>query len=157
MQGEVISSIIAAATALAAVIASPFLAARTSKNQMIGPMRQAWINDLRDNLSEYISHLSINRWHTAPSVNDPEPVKEAKTLDELARIKEAIRIREKIFLLLNPKEHKHITLSEIVQTAFNKYEAGEETGEILVRLRQDAQYTLKAEWDVVRGVKPTSH
>lgn len=152
MQTEVVASLIAAATALAAVIISPFLAARTSKNQMIGPMRQAWINDLRDHLSHYIAHLSINRWYGAPSAQDPEPDRERKELEDLARIKEAIRLREKLFLLLNPREKEHIALATLIQTAFDTYKAAEDTSECLVTLRQNAQNVLKTEWDVVRGV-----
>ena len=156
MQAEVVASIIAAATALAAVVASPFLAARTSKDQMIGPMRQAWINDLRDNLSHYISHLSINRWYGAPSAQDPDPDKERKELEDLGRVKEAIRLREKLFLLLNPLEKEHIALASLIQSAFDTYVAAEDTSKILVALRQDAQVVLKTEWDVVRGVSPNN-
>ncbi|NIJ87810.1 hypothetical protein FHR49_000558 [Xanthomonas campestris] len=151
MQAEVIASIIAAATALVAVVASPFLAARTSKNQMIGPMRQAWMNDLRDTLSNYSAHLSINRWYGAPSAQDPEPDKERKELEDLARVKEAIRLREKLFLLLNPREDLHMALAGLIQSAFDAYMAIDDTSEILVTLRKNAQVVLKTEWDVVRG------
>ncbi|MEB1609570.1 hypothetical protein VDQ74_06640 [Xanthomonas campestris pv. campestris] len=154
MQAEVIASIIAAATALVAVVVSPFLAARTSKNQMIGPMRQAWINDLRNTLSNYSAHMSINRWYGAPSVQDAEPDRERKELDDLARVKEAIRLREKLFLLLNPREDLHMALADVIQSAFDTYMAIEDTSAILVTLRQNAQVVLKTEWDVVRRVSP---
>lgn len=154
MQPEVIASLVAAATALVAVVVSPLLAARTSKQQMIGPMRQVWINDLRDNLSQYSAHLSINRWYGAPDFQDPEPERERKELEDLGRIKEAIRLREKLFLLLNAREDDHIELAAIVQAAFDTYQAGDDTSEVLVWLRKFGQYVLKTEWDVVRGVSP---
>jgi len=118
---------------------------------MIGPMRQGWINDLRDNLSHYIAHLSINRWYSAPSTQDSEPDRQRRELEDLARLKEAIRLREKLFLLLNPRESQHIALGTLIQSAFDTYEAAGDTSEYLVALRQNAQNVLKTEWDVVRG------
>jgi hypothetical protein len=156
MQPEVIASLVAATTALVAVVASPLLAARTSKQQMIGPMRQAWINCLRDNLSLYSAHLSINRWYGAPGAQDPEPDRERKELEDLGRIKEAIRLRENLFLLLNVREDDHIELAEIIQSAFDAYKAGDDTSGVLVWLRKFGQYVLKTEWDVVRGVSPNN-
>ena len=150
MQTEVLTSIIAAATALVAVLASPFLAARTSKNQMIGPMRQAWIYDLRDNLSTYCAHLSINRWHHLPSPDEADSEQERKQFNDFSRIQEAIRLREKLFLLLNPQEAQHIALASLIQSAFDTYEQVGDTSKVLVALRVNAQVVLKTEWDVVK-------
>ena len=119
-------------------------------------MRQAWINDLRDNLSHYIAHLSINRWHGAPSAQAPEEERERKELEDLGRVKEAIRLREKLFLLLNPREDQHIALAALIQSAFDTYVAAEDASKILVELRQDGQVVLKTEWDVVRGMAPNN-
>ena len=75
-------------------------------------------------------------------------------MEDLGRIKEAIRLREKLFLLLNPKEKKHIALADLIQAAFDTYQAAEDTSQVLVSLRTLAQDVLKTEWDVVRGVSP---
>ena len=150
MQTEVVASIIAAVTALVAVVASPILAARTGKNQMIGPMRQAWINDLRDNLSLYISRLSINRWHGAPSGQESSVEYERKEAEDILRIKEAVRLREKLLLLLNPGEQEHIDLAKLIELAYVSYEKAEDTSEVLIDLRKFSQQVLKKEWDVVK-------
>ncbi|WP_449447531.1 hypothetical protein [Thermomonas brevis] len=150
MQPEVLAAIISAITALAAVIVSPFLAYRAGKRQMIGPMRQTWINDLRNTLTEYMAILSINRWHGAPSAQDPPADQERKELEDLGRVKEAIRLREKIFLLLNPTEAPHIELSRLVQSAFDIYNRGDDAAASLVAIRTHSQSVLKAEWEVVK-------
>jgi len=60
METEVITSIIAAITALVAVVIGPFIMIRAQKNQMLGPMRQAWINDLRDSVAEYLARNGMS-------------------------------------------------------------------------------------------------
>ena len=109
IQPEVWASLISAATALVAVIVAPFVSYHAGKRQMLGPMRQAWINDLRDNLSLYISLISINRWHVLPSVDEPKEVRELKVREDREKEQEAARLREKILLLLNPNEVEHTT------------------------------------------------
>lgn len=149
MQPEVWASIISAGTALVAVIIAPFVSYRAGKRQMLGPMRQAWINDLRDNLSLYISLISINRWNTLASVCESKDVRDHKESVDRERFQEAIRLREKIFLLLNHNEEKHTALAGLVQTAFDAYKSCEDSTKALRDLRLYSQDVLKTEWNVV--------
>jgi hypothetical protein len=151
MQPEVWASIISAATALVAVIVGPFVSYRAGKRQMLGPMRQAWINDLRDNLSLYISLISINRWNTLASLDEPKDVRDRKQTEDRERFQEAIRLREKIFLLLNHNEGKHKTLAGFVQKAFDAYNSCEDTTQPLLDLRLYSQVVLKTEWNVIKS------
>lgn len=118
---------------------------------MLGPMRQAWINDLRDNLSLYISLISVNRWYVLPSVDAPEEVRVLSEREDREKEQEAARLREKILLLLNPNEVEHITLADLVHKAFDSYKSCEETSEALRALRIHSQGVLKAEWNVVKS------
>jgi hypothetical protein len=145
MQPEIWASLISAATALVAVIIAPVITYRAGKRSMLGPMRQAWINELRDTISVYLSLISINRWHTTPSNSNAE-----SQIAAVARIQEAIRLREKILLLLNAKEPKHIQLAKLVESSFELYNTGNATLEIVVELRKFSQVVLKCEWEVVK-------
>lgn len=118
MEPEVIAAIIAAVTALAAVIVGPIVTINLGKKSMLGPMRQAWINDLRDHLSQYLSLISISIWYVAPRENDPEDLTGEKGVEYRNRIQEATRLREKIFLMMNPNEVEHRELCRLVQNAF---------------------------------------
>lgn len=151
IQPEVWASLISAATALVAVIVAPFVSYQAGKRQMLGPMRQAWINDLRDNLSLYISLISVNRWYVLPSVDAPEEVRVLSEREDREKEQEAARLREKILLLLNPNEVEHITLADLVHKAFDSYKSCEETSEALRALRIHSQGVLKAEWNVVKS------
>lgn len=151
MQPEVWASIISAATALVAVIVGPFVSYRAGKRQMLGPMRQAWINDLRDNLSLYISLISINRWNTLATTDEPKDVRDRKEVEDLERFQEAIRLREKIYLLLNHNEFRHTTLADLIQRAFDAYKSCEDTTKPLSDLRIHSQVVLKTEWNVIKS------
>lgn len=104
MASEVIASIIAAATALVAVIVGPFVTIRAAKKHMLGPMRQAWINSLRDTVSEYIAHLSVARMQMSTSLSDSDEIRSRHQLDERARLQTAYQLKEKVCLLINPRE-----------------------------------------------------
>ena len=150
MEPEVLASIIAAATALIAVIVGPIITFRASRNQMLGPMRQAWINGLRDTVAEYTAHTCIARWHVLPSANDPSDVQRALELEDRNRFQLAYQLKEKIALLINPKETDHQELVRLVESAYTAYVNGTDTKIALRAIREHTQMILKREWDVVK-------
>lgn len=150
MQPEVLASIIAAATALVAVIVGPFLTSRASKNHMLGPMRQAWINSLRDTVAEFIAHVYIARSHVVASTTDPLEVKRAQEIEDRNRVQLAIQLKENISLLINPKETDHQELVRLVESAYDAYLNGKETAIALRAIREQTQAILKREWEVVK-------
>jgi hypothetical protein len=149
MAPEVIASIVAAVTALLAVIVGPFLTMRASKNQMLGPMRQAWINSLRDTVSEFISSVYVGHLETGVLSHD-EQVREAATAARHAHFQKTVQLKEKIALLSNYKESEHQELVRLVNSAFAAYETGRDTAVALKALREWSQQVLKTEWDVVK-------
>ena len=151
MEPEILAAIIAAVTALVAVIVGPIVTINLGKKGILGPMRQAWINDLRDHLSQYLSLISISLWYIAPLEGESEDLTRNKDADYRARIQEVIRLKEKIFLLMNPNEAEHQELCRLVQEAFNSYQAAEDMGEKIQRVRDYSQTVLKKEWDVVKS------
>lgn len=150
MEPEVLASIIAAATALIAVVVGPIITFRASKNQMLGPMRQAWINDLRDTVAEFTAHTCIARWHVLASINDPSDVQRAQEIEDRTRFQLAYQLKEKIALLINPKETDHQELVRLVENAYTAYVNGTDTTIALKAIREHTQVILKREWDVVK-------
>lgn len=149
MAPEVVASIVAAVTALLAVIVGPFLTMRASKNQMLGPMRQAWINSLRDTVSEFIASVYVGPVEAGVLSRDDQ-VREAAYASKHAHIQKTVQLKEKIALLSNYKESEHQELVRLVNSAFAAYETGRDTAAALKALREWSQQVLKTEWDVVK-------
>jgi hypothetical protein len=145
---EVVASIIAAATALVAVVIGPFVTMRASKNQMLGPMRQAWINDLRDTIAEFCSVVS-SRLPTG-SISPDDQLRRTAQQDIQAAISRVSQLQAKITLLINPKECDHMELVRLVNAAHSAYLSDESTTVQVSALISHAQGVLKAEWNVVK-------
>jgi hypothetical protein len=150
MQPEVAASIIAAITALVAVVIGPIITFKAQKNQVLAPMRQAWINSLRDTTSEFISTITISRWHVAPYEKEPDDIKAEKQATDMARVELACKLKEKVALLINPKEADHQELVRLLESAYLKYHDGEEINVLANAIRVQAQIILKTEWNVVK-------
>lgn len=150
MQPEVVASIIAATTALIAVIIGPYLTLKAQKNQVLAPMRQAWINNLRDIIAEFISTIAISRLHVVPDGNESNEIKAEKLAADMARVELACKLKEKTALLINPKEIDHQELIRLLESAYLKYHNGEDINALANAIRDQAQKILKTEWNVVK-------
>jgi NifB/MoaA-like Fe-S oxidoreductase len=148
----VLAAIASAIAAIVSAIVSPLITANTTKKQirasLISANRQAWINSLREELSEL---LELFIWvHTriilVPSLEGAN--EEAK---KLSRIRRLIR---KIELELNPAETKSKELMELLKKlqvathAKNSPELNFETN--LDAAVSKAQEIFKAEWERVK-------
>ena len=96
-------SVLSLLVALAALFVGPYFAHR----QAIAQMRQAWINDLRDRVAEFLSLActpEIALFQREPEDCDPNPEMYARML----------LLENKIELLLNPERDAHRQLIEHV-------------------------------------------
>ncbi len=116
---------------------------------MLGPMRQAWINSLRDTVSEFIASVYVGHLETGVLSRDDQ-VREAATAARHAHFQKTVQLKEKIALLSNYKEREHQELVRLVNGAFAAYETGRDTDVALKALREWTQQVLKTEWDVVK-------
>lgn len=150
MDPPVIAATIAAVTALVAVIAGPFLSFRASKNAMLGPMRQAWINSLRDAVAEFAASIYISPLELAGALSSDDGIRHQVELGKRTQLQLTYRLKEKICLLINPMEADHRELVRLVENAFAAHVEESSTATALRALREHTQLVLKAEWNVVK-------
>ena len=107
---QVIASIVAAVTALVAVAVAPFVTIRASKTQMLGPMRQAWINSLRDTVAEYTAKVDAGIPQSSAVLASDDSLRHAAQRERLEHQQQVYQLKSKIALLINPKESNHVEL-----------------------------------------------
>lgn len=104
---------------------------------MIAPIRQAWINELRNYLSEIIS--SSHHYFVAGF--------EDRTEEEYKRLTE---LEQRITLMLNPNEEDHITLLKVMRNMINSIGGGKEYENQFIQahgnITELSQKILKKEW-----------
>lgn len=115
-----------------------------ANKQIIAPMRQAWINSLRDMLSE----LSSSALHYFVAGF------EDRTDEEYLRL---TLLEHKVRLMLNPKEEDHRTLEELIRTMVGSLERrkGSESDRDFIAAYEAeialSREVLKREWDRVKA------
>jgi len=155
MTASEISSVIAAATALFAVMLGPLVSLSVANKQarisVRSNNRQAWINSLRDVVAEFSATVR------AISMNE-------EFEDVYPRAEKLFFLEEKTRLLINPKETDHQKLVELMHESRKAiveiYRAEKKSGSsiyeqdlmktILTELIQIAQRILKREWERVK-------
>ena len=147
---EVIAALVAALAAIAAVLIGPFVTIRASKNQMLGPMRQAWINSLRDTVSEFVATVSIGMPQSAGLLSPDDTLRHSAQMERQAQIQKAYLLKAKIQLLINPKEEMHTELVRLAEAVFSAYTSGGSASPSVVALLEHTQTVLKTEWNVVK-------
>lgn len=112
-----------------------------ANKQIIAPMRQAWINGLRDLLAELAS--SAHHYFVAGF--------EERTDEEYRRLS---LLEHKIQLMLNPKEEDHRNLEQLIRTMIAALDRGKEGGNDFVdthpMVMKLSREVLKREWDRVK-------
>ncbi len=102
-------SIIAACTALAAVIVGPIVSFKIAKRQIsastVTISRQRWINDLRDAIADFNAKASMIYSLARNNYADEHSI---------PRIEEMVQLNYKIELLINPNEEDHARLAQLV-------------------------------------------
>lgn len=109
--------------AVMALVVAPWVNTRISKRHVIAPMRQLWINALRDKLAEFISLVSIERLHICPNENESEEFKKEALKEDRSRYERLMLLATSIELHINPSESAHadlaLKINEIVESYHN--------------------------------------
>lgn len=117
------------------------LSARAAKRAMLGPMRQKWINDLRELLSE-ISSRCLHYFQAGY---------EDRTDQEYQQI---TLLEHRIIFMINQNEPKHTVLVKTIREMVAALEGGKDFDSDFIaayeKLLIDGRDVLKQEWDVVK-------
>ena len=147
-----ITSILSLIVAALAVFVGPFISLHVAKRQVrssldaanrqiIDPMRQAWINALRDLLSELCS--SALHYFVAGF--------EDRKDDEHQRL---THLETKIQLMLNAKEDDHIQLEKLIRQMVSALESGKDGDASFIaahpKVIELSRQVLKREWNRVK-------
>lgn len=155
--------LLALIVAILAVFVGPIITAVVSRwhirnslaiahKQIVAPMRQVWINQLRDKLAEF---FSIAQPLFISGSDGQFPVGDKK--DHLER--DVIRILREIELMLNPDEEDHEELSKVLskfaEDVFGSDKITKEIQRNFVDMELQAlnlcKSILKREWEVVKA------
>lgn len=114
-----------------------------ANKQIIAPMRQAWINDLRDLIAELTSSALYYYVAGFEDRND----KEYQRLTHL---------EHKIQLMLNPKEEDHKKLEQLIRQMIASIERGKEGGNndfiaTHPAVMEMSRQVFKREWNRVKA------
>ncbi|MEO8677420.1 MAG: hypothetical protein ABI665_00145 [Vicinamibacterales bacterium] len=116
-----------------------------SNKQIIAPMRQSWINNLRDLLAELVS--SSLHYYTAGF--------EDRTDKEYQRV---VFLESKVQLMLNPNEEDHKNLEQLIRRMVGaiQYRKGEPDPfpDLHTEVLTLSRAILKREWDRVKEPIP---
>lgn len=113
-----------------------------SKN-LISPIRQQWINELRNTITE----LTAKSHHYCLAGTEDRKDKEYYRI---------IKLEMKIRLLINPKEEDHITLVSLISEMLNNLYKIDNEAEVIFWEKHGAvikmsQVILKREWERVKS------
>lgn len=122
------------------------LSRRIAHRQIIAPMRQAWINNLRDRLAELLT-LSTRCWNkNAESGYDELQDPEYKRIEELG---------QEIELLINPTEDDHkelvAAIKEITMSIAHGLKAVDAFSTSTARAGVLGQKIFKTEWNRIKA------
>lgn len=120
---------------------------KSSKMQIISPMRQIWINNLRDKLSEF--NILIYNLGLLIELKKESGLSNNEQKDYIS---EAIRLRIEVELLLNPNEKIHNELLSLLEKTITipldkELKNIHESCKILLDKTKEV---LKKEWIVVK-------
>ena len=134
-----------------AVIVGPLVTLKVSKRQIFAPMRQAWINDLRKLIAEFIScSATLHSFHNRASLlTDPEKKEIYNRL---------VHLEAEISLYLNSSEKDHMSLmiltSEMIDLTHRKDISNEKfmvlSGTCENNITELSRKIIRREWNVVK-------
>lgn len=136
--------------AFTALFVAPFVNTQNSKRQVVAPMRQAWINNLRDKISETLAIMSVNRLNYCPSSDWNEERKERVEKRDLEVYEKLMLLIASINLYINPEEPDHIELVKLLESAADDYHKAVVTDEKHAEIILLSQRVLKKEWEVTK-------
>jgi hypothetical protein len=112
-----------------------------ANKQIIAPMRQVWINSVRDLVAELMS--SAEHYFVAGF--------EERTDEEYRRL---TYLEQKLQLMLNPKEEDHARLEQLIRKMVTALNTGKDGSNDFVASHREivelSRQVLKREWNVVK-------
>lgn len=122
-----------------------------AQKQVIAPMRQKWIDALRDRVAEIIS---TTHWYYVAGADQSTILSEEADADEQAAAQSQLVERKVIFLLnqvdlmLNPKEIDHIELLAALNQLRNAaFTSATDFPNAVIVANKRCKAVLKREWD----------
>ena len=153
-------AVISALSALCAILLAPLISLYTVKRQIgvsvLSNNRQAWINALRDSISEFVTLISfVHVGNYGGKSGDQQFLEKQQILEKMER---AFLLESKIQLMLNPKEDDHNSLIALIREARctavtdDADRNSKKWKELHDKLIPLAQRILKREWGRVKKV-----
>ncbi|MEJ1371037.1 MAG: hypothetical protein RPU61_07060 [Candidatus Sedimenticola sp. (ex Thyasira tokunagai)] len=143
-----IISFLAMLVSLTAVIVGPIVTFKVAKRQIVSPIRQKWIDELRELISEYLSECEKLLVLGEDGILNKEETDE-KIFTRL------LYLEQKLKLMLNPNEERHIELLKIVKEITEEIHHGVgniiDFGGKLKGATEVSQKILKEEWVRVKS------
>lgn len=121
---------------------------KAANKQILAPMRQQWIEDLRNLIAELTSEAHY--LYIAAADEDPD---EGSTKNEKAR-RRMLFLEQKVRLMLNPNEADHQDLIVKIRALVSAAEAydpkGPDFGSLHIAVTDLSRRVFKREWDRVK-------
>jgi hypothetical protein len=150
LEAKDVISIAALAVAFLALFIAPFINSKNSKRQTIAPMRQAWINNLRDKISEVLAIISIDRSNYCPSTDWDEDKKDKANNMDLENYEKLMLLESSISLHINSTEPDHIKLMDLISLVIKEYHDTSVSDKNKSNLLELSQKVLKDEWEATK-------
>ena len=150
LEAKDIISIGALCVAFVALFIAPIVNARISKRQVIAPMRQAWINSLRDKVSEVLAIVAINRLNYCPSSHWNDEKKDKANKRDLENYERLMLLESSVSLHINANESDHINLIDLISIVIKQYHDSFVSDENKSKLLELSQKVLKDEWEATK-------
>ena len=117
---------------------------KIASEQIIAPMRQAWINSLRELLAEFSGSALHYFLAGFEGRSDSE-------------YRQMFILEAKVQLMLNPKEDDHIQLEKLIRKLMTAVKTGNEVEGYFIKTQEEiielSRRVLKREWAVVKGIQ----
>ncbi|WP_457352032.1 hypothetical protein [Roseateles sp. P5_D6] len=135
--------------ALAAVVVGPIVSFKLARRQLVLPIRQKWIDDLRDLMSTLLS-----KCRAAVIMNEGNGLLDKREPDE-PLLNDILFLEQKLQLMLNPREDDHQKLIEHVDKITEAVQHGAsnllEFGQRMKDASACSKSILKREWERVKN------
>jgi hypothetical protein len=146
-----LTALISALISLFAVFFGPLITSRIAKKQILSPIRQKWIDELRELMSQHLSECE-----KAIVIHQGDGIFDTEKTDE-ALFQKLLYLKQKLGLMLNPSEKEHANLIEKIDELNDEVMHGVDDfikfGAKLRATTALCQEILKGEWDKVKKGK----
>ncbi|MTC53854.1 hypothetical protein GKR56_11485 [Providencia alcalifaciens] len=126
----------------------------------IAPMRQAWINDVRNKTSEFLSLCYVVALAFDPDIQDGRSSNQIEgNKDRFNYVTKLLSIYNNLLLLLPQNEDESIKIKYLLEEAMNKTLADvtskniDELHDLITVVSNKVQQLLKKEWEVTKSLK----